>query len=237
MGVTCTWSPTSVDSPRTAAPSCTRGRSSVTTPRARSMPPRLGRSSTSRRSTRRHAASSAPCSTGVISTWCLLSNGTVAWSRGSTRRVRRRCRKLRRLLPLIRQRRGARPFVPRQAQEVSVDSCFSSRRSALIGGLLLGAMRTIGGNRRMHGLAAPRFRGGHSLVVDSRRRALGQTPPDAPRRLRTRGTRPSMKTSSSTSSHPRPHGLAWLTVDWASLIVAVVLAALVRAGVIEGVPW
>jgi hypothetical protein len=31
--------------------------------------------------------------------------------------------------------------------------------------------------------------------------------------------------------------LSWLTLDWASLLVALALAALVRAGVLVGVPW
>jgi|HubBroStandDraft_6_1064221.scaffolds.fasta_scaffold17361_2 hypothetical protein len=33
------------------------------------------------------------------------------------------------------------------------------------------------------------------------------------------------------------HALAWLSVDWATLLVALAIAALVRAGVIAGVPW
>jgi hypothetical protein len=33
------------------------------------------------------------------------------------------------------------------------------------------------------------------------------------------------------------HAFAWLSTDWATLLVALGLAALVRAGVIAGVPW
>jgi hypothetical protein len=32
-------------------------------------------------------------------------------------------------------------------------------------------------------------------------------------------------------------GLAWLTVDWLSLIVALALVALVKSGAVAGVPW
>ena len=35
----------------------------------------------------------------------------------------------------------------------------------------------------------------------------------------------------------QPAALAWLTVDWLSLVVALALAALVRVGVLAGVPW
>jgi hypothetical protein len=38
-------------------------------------------------------------------------------------------------------------------------------------------------------------------------------------------------------SKPAPRSISWLTADWVSLLVALGLAALVRAGVIGGVPW
>jgi len=42
------------------------------------------------------------------------------------------------------------------------------------------------------------------------------------------------KTGDPGSRSPR---LAHLSVDWASLLVALALAALVRAGIIGSVPW
>jgi|HubBroStandDraft_1064217.scaffolds.fasta_scaffold00177_4 hypothetical protein len=44
-----------------------------------------------------------------------------------------------------------------------------------------------------------------------------------------------------TPSSPKPtassRGLAWLSADWVALLVALGLAALVRAGLISGVTW
>jgi hypothetical protein len=46
----------------------------------------------------------------------------------------------------------------------------------------------------------------------------------------------SMKPS-TPESRPDATAPAWLTLDWASLIAALALAALVRANLLPGVPW
>jgi hypothetical protein len=42
---------------------------------------------------------------------------------------------------------------------------------------------------------------------------------------------------STPESRPDTPVLAWLTLDWASLLAAFALAALVRANLLPGVPW
>jgi hypothetical protein len=46
-----------------------------------------------------------------------------------------------------------------------------------------------------------------------------------------------MKPSTTESSRPDAPAFAWLTLDWASLFVALALAALVRANLLPGIPW
>jgi hypothetical protein len=50
---------------------------------------------------------------------------------------------------------------------------------------------------------------------------------------------PSMTTMPPSSHKPSPssRGLAWLSADWVALLVALGLAALVRAGLVWGVTW
>jgi|HubBroStandDraft_6_1064221.scaffolds.fasta_scaffold1386378_2 hypothetical protein len=45
-----------------------------------------------------------------------------------------------------------------------------------------------------------------------------------------------MSATSSPSERPKPSA-AWLSADWLALLVALVLAALVRSGVIGSVSW
>ncbi len=46
-----------------------------------------------------------------------------------------------------------------------------------------------------------------------------------------------MKPSTSESSRPDAPAFAWLNLDWASVLVALVLAAMARASLLPEVPW